>query len=132
MDHTPAEALGRKARGNDGLRRVWYWACRDEAIQPRNPSRLPLLFALNAKLAIANGLHYVADCSGVISRADRSASDGNASPYCGESFADGHFSGDADHFGGVESSGGGVSDGFSTDVGGTSGGDGGCSSCGGD
>ena len=46
LDHTPAEVLGKKARHNDGLRRAWSWACKDEAINPRTPSRLPLLFAL--------------------------------------------------------------------------------------
>lgn len=35
LDHTPAEVLGKKARHNDGLRRAWYWACKDEAINPR-------------------------------------------------------------------------------------------------
>ena len=60
IDHVPAEVLGKQAsqaKTNDGLRRAWYWACRDEAIQPRQPSRLPLLFALDAKLGIANGFH---------------------------------------------------------------------------
>jgi hypothetical protein len=65
MDHVPAEVLGRKAPNNDGLRRAWYWACRDEAIKPRSPSRLPLLFALDAKLAIPGGFHYLPDCRGV-------------------------------------------------------------------
>jgi hypothetical protein len=63
MDHVPAEVLGSRAPNNDGLRRAWYWACRDEAIKPRSPSRLPLLFALDAKLAIPNGFHYLPDCS---------------------------------------------------------------------
>ena len=40
LDHTPAEVLGKKARHNDGLRRAWYWACKDEAINPRTPSVL--------------------------------------------------------------------------------------------
>ena len=38
VDHVPAEALRRQAsqaRTNDGLRRAWYWACRDESITPR-------------------------------------------------------------------------------------------------
>lgn len=63
LDHTPAEVLGKKARHNDGLRRAWYWACKDEAINPRTPSRLPLLFALDAKLDIPGGFHYAPDCA---------------------------------------------------------------------
>src|SRR5690606_25879947 len=47
LHHTPAEALGGDARRNDGLRRAWFWACKDEAIDPRQPTRLPLLFALD-------------------------------------------------------------------------------------
>lgn len=100
MDHVPAEALGTRASSNDGLRRAWYWACRDEAIKPRSPSRLPLLFALDAKLAIPNGFHYLPNCSQP-QRDDGTG--GSAGAYCGESFSDGSYSGDADGFGGSDS-----------------------------
>jgi hypothetical protein len=121
LHHTPALVLGAQAQNNDGLRRAWYWACREEAIKPDTPTRLPLLFALDAKLKIANGFHYVPDCHD-IARKNAAGGDGSAS-YCGTSFSDGSFSGDAGGFGGVESS----SDGFSFDGGGSDGGgDGGC------
>lgn len=55
LHHTSAEALGKKADRNDGLRRALYWACRDEAINPRHPTRLPLLFVLDGKLSIEGG-----------------------------------------------------------------------------
>ena len=42
-----AEVLGKDPKRNDGLRRTWYWACKEESIDPRKPSRLPLLFALD-------------------------------------------------------------------------------------
>ena len=100
IDHVPAEVLGRKASTNDGLRRAWFWSCRDESINPRQPSRLPLLFALDAKFAIPGGFIYMADCKGV--RRDDAQ---GAGAYCGESFSDGSYSGDADGFGGSESSG---------------------------
>jgi len=99
IDHVPAEVLGRKASTNDGLRRAWFWACRDESINPRQPSRLPLLFALDAKFAIPGGFVYMADCKGV-----RREGDQGGGAYCGESFSDGSYSGDADGFGGSESS----------------------------
>lgn len=99
MDHVPAEVLGSRASSNDGLRRAWYWACRDEAIKPRSPSRLPLLFALDAKLAIANGFHYLPDCS---KPAGDDAAGGSGGAYCGESLSDGSYSGDADGFGGSD------------------------------
>lgn len=98
IDHVPAEVLGRKASTNDGLRRAWFWACRDESIDPKKPSRLPLLFALDAKFAIPGGFAYVADCRGV--RRDG----GGGGGHCGESFSDGSYSGDADGFGGSDSS----------------------------
>lgn len=101
IDHVPAEVLGRKASTNDGLRRAWFWACRDESINPKQPSRLPLLFALDAKFAIPGGFVYLADCKGV--RRD-DGTGGSAGAYCGESFSDGSYSGDADGFGGSESS----------------------------
>lgn len=101
IDHVPAEVLGRKASTNDGLRRAWFWSCRDESINPKQPSRLPLLFALDAKFAIPGGFVYLADCKGV--RRD-DGTGGSAGAYCGESFSDGSYSGDADGFGGSESS----------------------------
>lgn len=110
IDHVPAEVLGRKTSTNDGLRRCWYWACREESINPKKPSRLPLLFALDAKFAIPGGFLYLADCKGV----RRDDGQGGAHTYCGESFSDGSYSGDAGSFGGSESSGGdGTGDGSS-------------------
>lgn len=100
LHHTPALALGAQAKNNDGLRRAWYWACRDEAINPNAPTRLPLLFALDAKLGIENGFHYTADCQAI-----QRQSDAGGTTYCGTSFSDGSYSGDADGFGGMDSSG---------------------------
>ncbi len=98
LHHTPAEALGTQARVNDGLRRAWYWACRDEAIQPAAPTRLPLLFALDAKLAIAGGYAYLPDCAAARAQGDAT--------WCGTDLSDGGYAGDADGFGGMDSSGG--------------------------
>ena len=120
LHHTPALALGTQAPNNDGLRRAWYWACRDEAINPQAPSRLPLLFALDAKLGIANGFHYVPDCRD-IARKSAAGGDGGGT-YCGTSFSDGSYSGDADGFGGVDSSSDAGSDGGSDGGGGCGGG----------
>jgi len=62
LHHTPAVVLGEELQNNEGLRRCWYWCCREENIDPKNPSRLPLLFALDAKLGIADGFAYAPDC----------------------------------------------------------------------
>lgn len=98
LHHTPAEVLGRSAKRNDGLRRTWYWACKEESIDPRQPSRLPLLFALDAKFAIAGGFSYVPDCGAI----DRAAGSG---VHCGTGFSDtasGSGPGDSGGFGGSE------------------------------
>jgi hypothetical protein len=101
LHHTPAEALGKRAMGNDGLRRAWYWTCKDEAINPKNPSRLPLLFALDTKLGIAGGFAYKPDCRDI----DRKNADGGAGgdTYCGTHFSDNSYSGSSGDFGGAES-----------------------------
>ena len=122
VHHTPAEALGRSADRNDGLRRAWFWACRDEAINPKAPTRLPLLFALDAKLGIPGGFNYVPDCRDIHRKSDQN---GDASgSYCGGSFSDGSASGDSDGLGGSDTSGGADGDGGS-DGGGDGGGCGG-------
>lgn len=127
LHHSPAEVLGKDARRNDGLRRTWYWACKEESIDPRKPARLPLLFALDIKFAIAGGFHYIPDCR-AIERA--TGSDAHCGSSFGDSSSDGGSSGDAGGFGGSESSGGG--DGGSSDGGGASDGGGGCGGgCGG-
>ena len=118
LHHTPAEVLGgSNAKRNDGLRRTWYWSCKEESIDPRKPTRLPLLFALDKKFGIAGGYRYEANCKSIH---DASSS----SSYCGSDFSsrDSGASGDSGGFGGSESTSGSSSD---------SGSDGGGSSCGG-
>jgi hypothetical protein len=61
LHHTPAVVLGPDRQDNAGLRRVWWHCCIEDNINPRKPSRLPLLFAIDGKLAIADGFVYVAD-----------------------------------------------------------------------
>lgn len=62
LHHLPVTALSQDRRNNEGLRRVWWQTCREENIDPRTPSRLPLLFALDAKLGIEGGFRYALDC----------------------------------------------------------------------
>lgn len=113
LHHTPAEVLGVDAGRNDGLRRAWFWACKDEAIDPRTPTRLPLLFALDAKLGIAGGFVYVADCEGGGVRRDDGSSGGGGGVHCATEFSDASHSGSADDFGGAEASSSGGPDGDS-------------------
>lgn len=128
LHHTPAEALGKKARHNDGLRRCWYWACKEESINPKAPSRLPLLFALDAKFAIPGGFTYVPDCADIARKSDAGGSGGDS--YCGTHFSDSSHSGSSGDFGGADSSDSSGSDGGGGDGGGDGGG--GCGGGGGD
>ncbi|MES2164053.1 MAG: hypothetical protein V4476_23095 [Pseudomonadota bacterium] len=73
LHHTPAIVLSKGQQGNAGIHRCWVYACHEENINPRQPTRLPLLFALDSKLNVPNGFAYVADCSGVKRRGDDSA-----------------------------------------------------------
>lgn len=82
LHHSPAEVLGRDPKRNSGLRRAWFWACKEESIDPGAPTRLPLLFALDKKFAIAGGFTYMPNCRDINNKADSDA-------YCGTSFSDG-------------------------------------------
>jgi hypothetical protein len=120
--HTPALALAPARReSNEGLRRVWWWCCREENINPVNPTRLPLLFALDRKLRIPGGFYYTADCA-----AQRVGAAGSASGHCGGDFSDSSIDGSTS---GLGDSGGGLD---SSDGGSDSGGDGGGGCGGGD
>lgn len=60
--HSPAVVLDQYQQGNEGLRRTWWFACQEEQIDPKKPYKLPLLFAIDAKLQITNGRTYSLDC----------------------------------------------------------------------
>ena len=120
MHHTPAAVMGSQRRANAGLRRCWWLCCRAENINPRQPTRLPLLFAIDAKLAIAGGFIYQANCAPA--RAAQAA--GVGAVYCGSDFSDASFDGGTDGLGD-----GGSNDGSGSDGGGDGGGcGGGCGS----
>ena len=117
MHHTPAVVLAQAQRNNAALRRTWWHCCKDENINPHKPTRLPLLFALDAKLGVADGFRYVPDCSAL-----RAGGDGSV--HCGGDFSSASFDGGTEGFGDAGSAGGGG------EGGGDGGGDGG-SGCGG-
>jgi hypothetical protein len=120
LHHTPAVVLSHerhKKQHNVGLRRVWWITCKEENINPRNATRLPLLFALDAKLGIADGFVYKADCRK--ERRDDSALGGSAAVHCGGDFASSSYDGSVEGFGDVGSD-------AATGCGGDSGCGGGC------
>jgi hypothetical protein len=122
LHHTPATVLSKRYDRNVGLRRVWWHCCKREGIDPRNPTRLPLLFALDTQLALADGFHYVTDCNGLRKQKDDGSGGGGCSSgtQCATDMSDTSFDGTTDGFG--DGGGDGGSDG---------GGDGG-GGCGGD
>lgn len=82
LHHTPAVVLGDARQSNEGIRRCWRHACLEENIDPRTPTRLPLLFALDGKLNVSGGFRYVADCSS-LRRAGGSGNGGSGVIHCG-------------------------------------------------
>lgn len=126
LHHTPAVMLSTGQQSNAGIRRTWHYACLEENINPRTPTRLPLLFALDSKFNIPNGFVYVPDCSGFRRQDD------TAGAYCGAELA----SSDSD-FGSGSGDGDGIGDSFSdsssdSDGGGSSSDGCGGGGCGGD
>lgn len=77
LHHVPAETMRQPTRAQEGIQHAWQLACRREGINPVRPTRLPLLFALDRELGIADGFHYALDCSTALAR-----SDGNRTIYC--------------------------------------------------
>lgn len=108
MHHTPAVVLSADRRTNTGLRRVWWQACREEDIDPRKPARLPLLFAVDAKLGIADGFHYAPDCEAL-------RRNGNNTVHCGGDFSSSAADGGTDGFGDSSDGGGGCGGGCGGD-----------------
>lgn len=139
LHHTPAVRLSSVKTDNEGLRRVWWFACLEENINPRRATRLPLLFAIDRKLGIADGFVYNLHCHRTPAEvaadsmagaqcadlfADSSVDGGTAGLGCGGGFGSGGDGGHGGHGGGHGCSGHG---------GGDSGCSGGCSGgCGGD
>jgi hypothetical protein len=119
LHHTPAVTLSARRRSNEGLRRCWWHACVEENIDPRKPTRLPLLFAIDAKLDIADGFRYSADCNSLRQRLEDG--DGRGVTHCGGDFSSTEFDGTTDGLGdtsggdGADASGGGCGGGCSGD-----------------
>jgi hypothetical protein len=88
MHHTPAVVMGASRHNNEGLRRVWWHCCIEENINPKKSSRLPLLFAIDSKLGIANGFVYAPDCAAL-----RKNNPGGAPVHCGNDFSSPRYDG---------------------------------------
>ena len=90
LNHTPAEAMRSPTDAQDGLRRTWRRACQRSGIEPGAPTRLPLLFALDADLGIPDGFRYTLDCRAGLAQGAAPSS------YCATDITSGGCSGDGD------------------------------------
>jgi hypothetical protein len=122
LHHTPAEAMSSPTQAGEGIRRAWRLACDRDGVDPKLPSRLPLLFSIDADLGIENGFFYTPNCK------DGRRPLGDSGYYCGSHIgcASG-CGGDSGSLTGDGDGGGGFFDGLGGDS------DGGCGGgCGGD
>jgi hypothetical protein len=101
---------------------VWWFACLEENINSRKATRLPLLFALDRKLGIANGFVYNLHCERAPSEVHAGAGAGG---QCADSFTDSSIDGGTDGLGCSSGHGAGDSGGGDSGSGGCSGGCGG-------
>lgn len=127
LHHTPAVVLSADRRNNEGLRRVWWHCCREENIDPQYPSRLPLLFALDAKYKVAGGFIYLPRCEEL--RQGSGTSSGAA--HCGGDFSSSSIDGSTAGFGDSSGDGSGGDSGGGDSGGGGDGGGGCGGGCGG-
>ena len=90
LHHTPAEAMRSPTDAQTGIKTAWRVSCCREGILPKSAHRLPLLFAMDAKLAIPDGFKYSLNCNGRNSNAYCAAHIG-----CGGGFGGGGCGGDS-------------------------------------
>lgn len=100
LHHTPAVVLGSNRNQNIGLRRAWWFCCKEENINPKKPTRLPLLFAIDTKLGVPDGFRYAVSCDGV----RRHSHDSSQPVHCGGDFSSPSFDGTTDGLGDSSSS----------------------------
>ena len=62
LHHTPTEVMKTKTIATEGIKRAWQLACKKENINVKEPTSLPLLFAIDSLLNIEDGYKYTLDC----------------------------------------------------------------------
>lgn len=113
LHHTPTEAMRSPTEADQGIKRAWRLACVKENINPKKPSDLPLLFAIDGMLKIEDGFIYSIDCldkdSPLYGSGYCASSIGCASGCGGSSDSSGSYMDSASDGGSVDSSCGGSS-----------------------
>jgi hypothetical protein len=62
IHHSPAETMPSPTIAKEGIKLTWQLACQKENINAIKPLRMPLIFAIDAKLNIENGFYYSLNC----------------------------------------------------------------------
>ncbi len=62
LHHTPAEAMKSQTIAEVGIKTAWEISCKRENIDPKQPERLPILFAIDSELKIPDGFKYSLNC----------------------------------------------------------------------
>lgn len=79
LHHTPSTAMKSRTLAQEGIKRAWRLSCIRNHINPKNPSALPLLFAIDTMLNIEDGFKYSLNCKD------------SANPMNGDSYCAGHI-----------------------------------------
>ncbi len=107
--HLPAAMTPQGQAIDTAMRTTFRFACLEENINPLRPARLPLLFAIDEKLAIRDGHRYQTHQLAAAAAATRGADSpgsGCAATACGGALADSGDSGPGGHACGGHSCGG--------------------------
>jgi hypothetical protein len=64
LHHSPAEAMASDKSAQKGIKTAWKISCHRERIASQKPKKLPILFALDARLKIPHGFKYSLNCNG--------------------------------------------------------------------
>lgn len=81
LHHMPAEEMTSTTELEEGMKKVWLLACEWERIDQQSPSRLPLLFEIDAALKIPDGFNHSLDND--YATIDNSSSTGCGGCGCG-------------------------------------------------
>jgi len=81
LHHTPAEAMSTPTTAANGIKRAWRIACAREWLSAKQPSKLPLLFALDAQLNIDDGFFYQLNCQMAATGTNKKTQN-DTTPYC--------------------------------------------------
>ena len=122
LHHTPTEAMKTPTSAQEGIKRAWRLACAKANINPKHPTKLPLLFAIDKSLKIKGGFSYQLNCKGSPTASNGSSCGGYCATDIGCTSGCGGDSDGGGFFGGSDSS----SDGGGSSCGGSSCGGGGC------